>query len=191
VRLNAVGRLTMNNPARRAVHRHVLLPMLTRLAGRPLAGAVLELGPGEGDALLALGGVGVELDPVMAARAKHRGAGVVVGDAVHLPVRDCAVDVVLDLGALHLVPDWRAALAEVRRVLRPGGVYAFEHIVGSTFRGVLPISTAGFANPNRTGFGERSFLGECDALGWTAAVERPARGWLLTGLVGDLVGVAV
>jgi SAM-dependent methyltransferase len=164
--------------------------MLTRLAGHPLAGTVVELGPGEGDALLAVGGIGVELDPLMAARARARGAVVTVGDAVHLPVRTGSVDVVLDFGALHLVADWRAGLAEVRRVLRPGGVYAFEHIVGASFRRLLPISTAGFANPNRTGFGKTAFLDEVASLGMVATVERPGAGWLVTGLVGDLVGVA-
>lgn len=190
MRLNALGRLSMNNPARRAVHRRLLLPSLARLAGRPLAGTVLELGPGEGNVLRALGAVGVELDAAMASRARSRGAVIVIGDAVRLPVRDASVDVVVDLGALHLVPDWRAGLAEVHRVLRPGGIYAFEHIVGRSFRRLLPISTVGFADPNATGFGAEEFLAEVAALGWVATVERPSARWIATGLAGDLVGVA-
>jgi SAM-dependent methyltransferase len=127
----------------------------------------------------------------MARRAARRGAAVAVGDAVRLPVATAAVDVVVDFGAVHLIPDWPAALAEIHRVLRPGGAYVFEHIVGASFRRLLPVSTAGFANPNRTGFGRDAFLAALPAHEFTdVTVERPAPGWLLTGLVGDLVGVA-
>lgn len=44
-----------------------------------------------------------------------------VGDATSLPVADASVDLVVDLHALHHIADWRAAVAECARVLRPGG----------------------------------------------------------------------
>jgi len=43
------------------------------------------------------------------------------GDAARLPVRSSAVDVVYSYGAFHHLPV-EIALAEVRRILRPGGV---------------------------------------------------------------------
>ncbi len=43
------------------------------------------------------------------------------GDATQLPVEDASIDVVISNGVLNLVPQKRLALAEIRRVLKPGG----------------------------------------------------------------------
>jgi SAM-dependent methyltransferase len=45
-----------------------------------------------------------------------------VGDATTMPLPAASVGAVLSSHVLHLVPDWRAALREVQRVVRPGGV---------------------------------------------------------------------
>lgn len=50
-------------------------------------------------------------------------------------------DAVLFLNALHLVTDKRAVLAEIRRVLGPGGRFAFN---STFFNGAYERSTAGF-----------------------------------------------
>jgi ubiquinone/menaquinone biosynthesis C-methylase UbiE len=47
-----------------------------------------------------------------------------LGDAAALPLRDGSADVVVSSFVLQLVPDRTAALADVRRVLRPGGAFA-------------------------------------------------------------------
>ncbi len=47
-----------------------------------------------------------------------------VGDATALPVGDASADLVLSLHALHHIDDWRAAVREGARVLRPGGQLA-------------------------------------------------------------------
>jgi SAM-dependent methyltransferase len=52
----------------------------------------------------------------------------VYGDAMTLPVRGGSVDTVLSLSTLEQVPDPVRALAEVRRVLAPGGVAIVEFI---------------------------------------------------------------
>ncbi|MGY1650727.1 class I SAM-dependent methyltransferase [Geodermatophilus sp. SYSU D01119] len=51
-----------------------------------------------------------------------------VGDATALPVEDASVDLVVDFHALHHIPDWRAAVAEAARVLRPGGQLALTEM---------------------------------------------------------------
>ncbi len=51
-----------------------------------------------------------------------------VGDATALPVDDASVDLVVDFHALHHIPDWRAAVAEASRVLRPGGQLALTEM---------------------------------------------------------------
>lgn len=56
-----------------------------------------------------------------AARARDRRADWVQGDAGRLPFADAAFDAVVSTEAFHWFPDPRRALAEFRRVLRPGG----------------------------------------------------------------------
>ena len=48
-------------------------------------------------------------------------------DATNLPFEDASFDAILTVHVLHLIPDWRRALAEIRRVLKPGGIYLFSH----------------------------------------------------------------
>ncbi|MGY1704703.1 methyltransferase domain-containing protein [Geodermatophilus sp. SYSU D00697] len=50
------------------------------------------------------------------------------GLAEELPVDDGAADVVLSNGVINLCADKRAALGEIRRVLRPGGWFQFADI---------------------------------------------------------------
>ena len=47
--------------------------------------------------------------------------GLVVSDATRLPFRSAAFDGAYLRHVLHLIPDWRAALSEIVRVVRPGG----------------------------------------------------------------------
>ena len=51
-----------------------------------------------------------------------------VGDAFHLPVADDSVDILTGLRLFHLFPTeyWPAMIAEMRRVLRPGGMLITE-----------------------------------------------------------------
>lgn len=92
----------------------------------------LELGVGTGRIalpFLAAGYsyVGVDLSRPMlnVLRAKLSPGGrppVIEGDVTRLPLADGQFDVAIGVHVLHLVSDWRATLAEARRVLRrPGG----------------------------------------------------------------------
>ena len=65
--------------------------------------------------------VGVDLSPAELQKAAARGVPVATGDASRLPVPDASVDAVVVSMALMLVP-LPNTLAEVARVLRPGGV---------------------------------------------------------------------
>lgn len=58
-----------------------------------------------------------------------------VGDALDLPFEDAVFDAVTMANAIHMVPDRERVLAEIARVLRPGGVFGFN----STFyAGAMP-----------------------------------------------------
>jgi ubiquinone/menaquinone biosynthesis C-methylase UbiE len=103
------------------------------IAGRTL-GHVVDVGCGTGNLLPLLTGparidgyLGVDLSPEMlrVARGKASGGagriGFVAGDAGRLPLRDESFDTAVSASVLHYWDDADAALAEVRRVLRPGG----------------------------------------------------------------------
>ncbi|MEV0407752.1 methyltransferase domain-containing protein [Actinoallomurus sp. NPDC050550] len=107
--------------------------MLALLDARP-GQTVLDLGCGPGTDLGALAGgvgdegrvIGVDRDPRMTARAHGRTASnarvrVVLGDAHALPLPDGGLDRARTDRVLQHVADPAAALAELRRVLRPGG----------------------------------------------------------------------
>lgn len=67
--------------------------------------------------------VGVDRSPGMLGLAARRvPGGVVRGDATRLPFASDAVDAVVIVWLLHLLPDPVPVLAEAARVLRPGGV---------------------------------------------------------------------
>lgn len=115
-----------------------------------LRGHVLEIGSGEGASLRHLArGVrwtGVEPDPdsraasLRVAAREGVAATVIDGRAEALPVADRSVDAVVGTLVLCSVDDVPGALREVRRVLRPGGRFAFiEHVgacPGTRLRGV-------------------------------------------------------
>jgi SAM-dependent methyltransferase len=88
---------------------------------------VLEVGVGTGLVAAALGAggrsvVGVDLSLPMLRHAHARLGGVVAqADGFSLPVRSAAVDAVVIVWVVHLVPDSGAFLAEAARVVRPGG----------------------------------------------------------------------
>lgn len=107
--------------------------------GAAAEGVVLELGIGSGLNLPFYGPgvravIGVDPSPALLALARARGAAgnlaldLREGAAERLPVADGSVDTVVSTWTLCSVADPRAALAEVRRVLRPGGRLVFaEH----------------------------------------------------------------
>jgi SAM-dependent methyltransferase len=67
---------------------------------------------------------GIDLAPGMLARAQERGlpnATFQVADATTLPFEDESFDVGVSQHAIQFVPDWRAAVGELHRTLRPGG----------------------------------------------------------------------
>jgi SAM-dependent methyltransferase len=103
---------------------------LDRLAGE---GTVLDLGCGRGYWMKHLAGrgavaVGVERELDRAAVAARFGP-VVSGDAAHLPLAAGSVGLVWCVHVLHHLPEPAAVLAEVHRVLRPGGTLILAETV--------------------------------------------------------------
>ena len=95
----------------------------------PGGGRVLELAVGTGIVaadLVALGNLvhGIDLSPAMLHHARIRLPGhVAAADATRLPIADRRCDAVVAIWLLHVLEDADPLLAEVSRVLRPGGVF--------------------------------------------------------------------
>jgi SAM-dependent methyltransferase len=104
---------------------------------------VLDVGSGAGfDSFIAAGQVGstgrvvgIDMTPEMLAksRATARQLGFdhvefCEGFAESMPVEEGWADVVISNGVINLCADKRAVFAEIRRVLRPGGVLQFADI---------------------------------------------------------------
>jgi ubiquinone/menaquinone biosynthesis C-methylase UbiE len=208
MKLNRLGRLGLNSPTRAFVQRHVVAPHLERLGGRVEGGRALELGCGRGvggEIILDRFGAAhvalIDMDPDMVERAQRRLAErsetvVSVGDATRIEAPDESFDAVFDFGAIHQIPDWPAAVAEVRRVLKPGARFFFEEVASPLLRWTLRFTVEDWPPPQSRPFSRDSFLAELEAhelsVGPRLANRRSlyvasALSW---GLVGDLVGVA-
>lgn len=94
------------------------------------AGRCLEIGIGTGRFALPLARSGVRITGVdisreMLRRLAEKSAGVsipvAIADATHLPFADGTFGAGLAAHVLHLIPEWRTAVAELVRVVRPGG----------------------------------------------------------------------
>jgi len=98
----------------------------------PQAGErILDLGCGDGqltERLAESGAIvsGVDADPRMVEAAKARGVEAQCAVAESLPMADASFDAVFSNAALHWVRDQDAMMAEVRRVLKPGGRFVAE-----------------------------------------------------------------
>jgi arsenite methyltransferase len=113
------------HPGGTALTAHVL----DRLA-LPAGALVADVACGDGTSLRLLAsrglrGVGVDVE----ARAVARAPRAVVGDAHALPLRTAAYDAVLCECAVSTFDDPARALAEMARVLRPGGVVAMTDVL--------------------------------------------------------------
>jgi len=190
--MNRAETLAIDNPARRALQRWYEAPTLRRLGGPVPAGArVAEIGCGAGygtKLICDYFGAGhvdaVDLDPAMITKSRQRLAR--YGDRVRLAVGDATdlraafgagdgYDAVFDFAIIHHIPDWRAALVEVARVLKPGGVFYFEEVTAHAL--ARPTYRRLFDHPEHDRFTAAQF---CD--------ELPRHGLTMLGSVTRISG---
>jgi len=140
MKANRLEQIIVNSPVRLLIQEKIILRWLKSKVKLPPGGTFLEIGCGRGagaclllreflpDAVHAM-----DLDEGMINRAKgyvravqREHVHLYVGDALYLPYRAGAVDAVFGFGVLHHLPDWRAGIREIARVLKSGGVYFLE-----------------------------------------------------------------
>ena len=124
--------------ARRAVLDKVMLDR----AGRLSASEALDVGCGEGRFCRLLSSIGMKsvgVDPtralIEAARQLHPNGLYHVGRAENLPFRDGAYDLVISYLSLVDIADVRPAIAEMTRVLVPGGTLLIANLASHNSAG--------------------------------------------------------
>lgn len=181
--MNRIEYALMNNPVRAAVQRRFEAPRLLRMGGPMSGGRALEIGCGPGvGAETILDTFGAEsvdafdLDPRMVARAQARlaarGARVHVweGDASAIAAPDATYDAVFDFAIIHHIPKWRHALAEVRRMLKPGGRFFAEEVLKDFIIG--PFIRRVLEHPLKDRFTHEQFLEALADSGFCVVSER-------------------
>lgn len=146
--LNRFEKAMMNNPIRTAIQRRIEAPRLLAMGGPMNGGCALEIGCGRGVGTeLIIDCFGAErvhafdLDSDMVRRARKRLARrgdqvkLWTGNATAVAAADHTYDAVFDFGIIHHIPDWRLALSEAFRVLRPGGKLYAEEVLARFIHG--------------------------------------------------------
>jgi ubiquinone/menaquinone biosynthesis C-methylase UbiE len=147
MKLNWAERLAVNNPLRVMEQRFEMRWMKRQHLLQP-GSVVLEVGCGRGAAAAMILEEfrpallhAQDLDERMIRLAGRRlTAGerrhvlLYVGDVLSLPYPDETLDAVFCFGVLHHVVDWRSALGEIARVLKPAGIYYLEELYPSLYQ---------------------------------------------------------
>ena len=119
--------------------QHVLDPVMMARVGRRRFGNALDVGCGEGRFCRMLKSVGVKptgIDPTRKllelARERDPAGDYRLGRAERLAFADASFDLAVSYITLIDIPDFRAAIGEMTRVLRPGGSLLIANLTGFT-----------------------------------------------------------
>ena len=179
--MNRMESALVDSAPRRALQRVYETRVLIRLGGRTPGASVAEIGCGSGygtkliiDQFGAKTVDAVDLDPRMISRAWRRlrryrqCVRLECGSVTHL--RDsfssfgggtnASYDAVFDFGIIHHIPGWQGAIAEVARVLKPGGRFYFDEVTATAL--ARPSYQLLFDHPTENRFTAGQFLAELD-----------------------------
>ncbi|AOW80263.1 menaquinone biosynthesis methyltransferase UbiE [Halodesulfurarchaeum formicicum] len=152
------------------------------LAERPVK-RVVDLGGGTGRAGRAVSPETIIFDASrpMLEQARKNGFETIRGDARSIPLPAESIDAMVSVDALHHLPSIDGVLAEVHRILRPGGVFVLRDFDPTTIRGrglALGERLVGFES---TFLSASSISAALEAAGFTVQT-------LETGFVYTVVG---
>jgi ubiquinone/menaquinone biosynthesis C-methylase UbiE len=176
MKLNWMERLVVNSPFRAFHLKYVSLPYLLKGINLPPRPNCLEIGCGIGNCAEKVHHkftcrhfVALDYDPEQIYTAQQRlkylsGLSFILGSAATLPAKDCSCDAVFNMGILHHVEEWRDAIREVYRVLKPGGIFLFEDI----FRPLIDsfLFSIQYAHPEKGKFQDYEFIAALEQNGF-------------------------
>lgn len=150
MKLNWAERWVVNNPLR-VLEQRIEIGWFKRRSPLGTGFVALEIGCGRGaGAQLVLREFhpfrvhATDLDMEMLRKAENylppesrHHISLSAADASSLPIKTGSVDAVFGFGVIHHALDWRASLAEVSRVLRPGGVYFMEELYPALYQNFM------------------------------------------------------
>jgi ubiquinone/menaquinone biosynthesis C-methylase UbiE len=183
MKLNTFEKLLMVNPLRPLLLRHFEARRLLKMGGEVGGGTALEVGCGSGHALDVIRTTfkvdrlhAFDLDLEMVRRTTHRQhrsrepSALWVGNARALPIASDSYDAVFTFGAIHHIVDWRAALDEIYRVLKPGGRFYAEEILAKYI--IHPLWGRLMDHPQEDRFDFEAFGAALSAAGFRVADRR-------------------
>lgn len=143
--MEAQLKLAVNTPVYDFVLGKILAPALLERVQTDETIGVLEIGCGRGGTTRSVRKAfpnaritAVDIDPAQIRLSKRFLAGydvdTKVGDHANLEFSDSSFDLVIEFNTIHHVRDWRAAIREAARVLRPQGTFAIGGVTGASLR---------------------------------------------------------
>ena len=143
--LNRIELALTNNPLRVWLQRRFEAERLKRMGGEVVNGHILELGCGRGMGIEIIHKTfgassfdAFDLDPRMLRLARQQLASTSLNirlfqaSATAIPITDDTYDAVFDFAVIHHIIDWRKAVKEVFRVLKPGGRFFADEVLAKT-----------------------------------------------------------
>ncbi|MHC1742059.1 MAG: class I SAM-dependent methyltransferase [Syntrophobacteraceae bacterium] len=194
MKLNWAERWVVNNPLR-VLEQSAQVRWMKGVAPLEPGARVLEVGCGRGaGASLVLEAFepesvfATDLDVEMIRKARRYLTAsqkvpiqLATADASSLPFRSTAFDAVFVFGVLHHVPDWRSGLAEIARVLKPGGLLYIEELYPTLYQNCITRHI--LLHPTEDRFGSADFKSALQAQGFSFVGMREVK---LVGILAVL-----
>ena len=155
---------------RNTLHAVLEVPAIVKLFDVPVGKRILQIGCGTGVAIpplaklclpISLTGIdiagGMLTDAATRLREESIKAELVLADVERMPFRDQAFDIAIDFGTIYHTGNPDRALAEITRVLDPGGMFVHETALGQmlahpirSHRRAISLHTGPLFGPGRT-----------------------------------------
>ncbi len=184
MKMNKLEKLLVNTPGRLVLQRLVPTPFFLSQRQLPAQPDCLEIGCGQGagveiilEKFKARRVIAFDYDPEQVRLAKqrihpnYRGYfNLCVADAASLCFPSARFDAVFNYAILHHVAGWREALAEIYRMLKPGGQFFYEELLRPVLD--VPIFARLFEHPPAARFTQAEFEQALIQLGFKVGHSR-------------------
>ncbi len=176
---------------------------MLRLGGDVAGSPALEIGCGRGvgieiilDVFKSSHVTAFDLDPQLVELARRRTqrfgerVALSVGTATQIDTSEESFDAVFDFGVIHQIAEWRTAVAECARVLKPGGRFYFESVSSRFYRLPMNLAMERESPVRKIGFDRDAYFAELEDNGILVGSKYiEPRSAITAAFVGDLIGV--